>query len=132
MAMQVRFLTDERAVQAEDLARASARAEHLEGQLSQAVADREGLRAALEDAQKHAHSMATAMQTLTADKVMHCLARPSKMISHSATLDHNVGNRMVPTKVSRGHAADLHTPPASGPMLSVSTSSHGCCPGEGS
>ncbi len=68
--MQIRFLSDERAVLAEDLARATARAEHLELQQSQALADHAALRAELEEAQKQAHSMAGAVQTLTADKVI--------------------------------------------------------------
>ena len=86
--MQVRFLTDERAVQAEDVAKASAKAEHLEAQLSQAVASREALRAALEDAQKQAHTTATTMHALTADKVRHCLTHPgNNMVTHHSERD---------------------------------------------
>lgn len=71
MAVQIRFLTDERAVLTEDLARATARAEHLEQQLTEAAGDRNNLRAVQAEAQQQARSMTTAMQTLTADKVMH-------------------------------------------------------------
>ena len=69
--VQIRFLTDERAVQADDLARATAKAEHLETQLSQARAELHALRAALVDAQKQADSSAAAMQALMADKVLY-------------------------------------------------------------
>ncbi|CAL5228386.1 g11509 [Coccomyxa viridis] len=65
---QIRFLSDERAVLAEDLARATARAERLEQQQAQALAHHEALRAELAEAQKQAHSMVTAMQTMAADK----------------------------------------------------------------
>ncbi len=69
VAVQIRFLSDERAVLAEDLARATARAERLEQQQAQALAHHEALRAELAEAQKQAHSMVTAMQTMAADKV---------------------------------------------------------------
>ena len=83
VAVQIRFLSDERAVLAEDLARATAKAQQLELQHSQALAEREALRAELAKAQEQAHSMATAMQTITADKVI-LGCTPSRVSSHSA------------------------------------------------
>ena len=83
MAVQVRFLADERAVLAEDLARATARAEQLEQQLADAVGDRDNLRAALAEAQQQARSATAAMQTLTADKVSQGPLTP-QVSSHAA------------------------------------------------
>ena len=69
--VQIRFLTDERAVQAEETARATAKAEHLETQLSQTHAKLHALQAALAAARKQTDDTTAAMQALAADKVPH-------------------------------------------------------------
>ncbi len=62
VAAQMKFLSDERAVLAEDVSRTTARVEHLEQQLLQAAMDRKTLEGELADAQTH-------MNSLTIDKV---------------------------------------------------------------
>ena len=75
MLLQIKFLSDERTIIAEECTRATTKAERLEKELSQDVSDRSALRAALTDAQTHIHGLSASLQTVTAEKVT-CITDP--------------------------------------------------------
>lgn len=66
---QIKFLSDKRAILAEDCASAAAKAECLDRQLSEAATESDGLRAALAEAQKQAQRLTVSTAALTAQNV---------------------------------------------------------------
>jgi phage shock protein A len=88
--LQIKFLSDERAVIAEECTKAATKAERLEKELSQAVSDRSALRAALTDTQTHIHGLSASLQTVTAEKVT-CIADPLHARHFDAMLSVHAG-----------------------------------------